>query len=355
MPSILKTVTAALLLATSSLALVARSPQHLDLRELGLPERRADPSLTGYLGAFFLGDEPDVYFYLSNGNDAISFKALNGGKAVIVPSAGTGGVRDPAIVPGGGAEAGKKWYIVGTDLDIGKTSWDAAQRTGSRGIFVWESTDLINWKNERLVQVEDKTAGMVWAPEALWDANKGQYLVHWASKFYAASDTAHTGTPSNIKIRFAYTSDFKTFSAPATYIDYAPTNIIDLNILPYGSSDTNAYLRFLKDETLKNVFVEYSTTGLNGTWTRPGGSGAYIRAQTEGPAAYWDNKAAGKVNLLVDYYGGNGYAPVTTTNPRSNSGWANASTADFPGGLRHGSVLPITAAQYGALSAAKWA
>lgn len=120
MPSILKTVSAALLLATSSLALVARSPQYLDLRELGLPERRADPSLTGYLGAFFLGDEPDVYFYLSNGNDAISFKALNGGKAVIVPSEGTGGVRDPAIVPGGGAKAGKKWYIVGTDLDIGK-------------------------------------------------------------------------------------------------------------------------------------------------------------------------------------------------------------------------------------------
>lgn len=226
MPSILKSVAAALLLATSSLALVARNPQHLDLRELGLPERRADPSLTGYLGAFFLGNEPDVYFYLSNGNDAISFKALNGGKAVIVPSSGTGGVRDPAIVPGGGAEAGKKWYIVGTDLDIGKvcvttsrtqrldsitmsilteaqTTWDAAQRTGSRGIFVWESTDLVKWTNERLVQVEDKTAGMVWAPEAIWDANKGQYLVHWASKFYAASDTGHTGSPSNIKIRFA--------------------------------------------------------------------------------------------------------------------------------------------------------
>lgn len=84
-----------------------------------------------------------------------------------------------------------------------QTTWDAAQRTGSRGIFVWESTDLINWTNERLVQVEDKTAGMVWAPEALWDANKGQYLVHWASKFYAASDSGHTGTPSNIKIRFA--------------------------------------------------------------------------------------------------------------------------------------------------------
>lgn len=175
---------------------------------------------------------------------------------------------------------------------------------------------------------------------------------------------SHFNEPSQTAPEFSFractdqndtdTSDFKTFSTPATYIDYAPTNIIDLNILPYGSSDKNAYLRFLKDETLKNVFVEYSTTGLNGTWTRPGGSGAYIRAQTEGPASYWDNKAAGKVNLLVDYYGGNGYAPVSTTNPRSNSGWANASTANFPSGLRHGGVLPITAAQYSALSGAKW-
>ena len=39
------------------------------------------------------------------------------------PTKGTGGVRDPTIVPGGGKEAGKKWYIVGTDLNIGKVTW----------------------------------------------------------------------------------------------------------------------------------------------------------------------------------------------------------------------------------------
>ena len=71
-------------------------------------------------------------------------------------------------------------------------------------IFVWESTDLINWKNERVVKVEDNVAGMVWAPEAIWDEDKGrpkalsvveyslsgdltrtpgQYLVYWASRF----------------------------------------------------------------------------------------------------------------------------------------------------------------------------
>ncbi len=170
-------------LAELTKALESQTPQ----------EKRADASLAGYLGVFFLGSDPYVYFYLSNGNDPLSLKALNRGSPIMKPTKGTGGVRDPAIVRGGGTEAGRKWYIVGTDLDIGKvrrargcvrlasadrwqTNWGASQRTGSRGIFVWESTDLINWENERLAVVEDNTAGMVWAPEAIWDAEKSQLI-----------------------------------------------------------------------------------------------------------------------------------------------------------------------------------
>ncbi|ORY61689.1 glycoside hydrolase family 43 protein [Pseudomassariella vexata] len=313
--------------------------------------RRADSSLVGYLGAFFLGADPYVYFYLSNGNDPLSFKALNQGQPVLKPTKGTGGVRDPAIVQGGGSEAGKKWYIVGTDLDIGKTNWDASQRTGSRGIFVWESTDLVNWVNERLVTVEDATAGMVWAPEAIWDASKGQYLVHWASKFYSASDTSHTGTPSNIRIRYSYTSDFKTFTAPQIYIDNSPTDIIDLDILPLDSSGTS-YLRFMKDETAKTVFMESSTNGLFGSWVRAGGNSGIITSQVEGPAAYRDNQVENKVHVLLDFYGGDGYRPYESTEPKSNQ-WTASSRSAFPTNLRHGSVLPINQTLYNALST-KW-
>lgn len=118
---------AAVLLVASYFALAAPgfddSLETLNLRAMGLPAaKRVDSSLTGYLGAFFLGNDPDVYFYLSQDNNAISFSALNGGRPVLVPTVGTGGVRDPAIVTGGGTEAGKKWYIVGTDLDISKVS-----------------------------------------------------------------------------------------------------------------------------------------------------------------------------------------------------------------------------------------
>ncbi|KAF6822262.1 glycoside hydrolase family 43 protein [Colletotrichum plurivorum] len=334
----------------AGLAATAAFASPVDLTHDAALARRADPSLTGYLGAFFLGAEPNVYLYLSNGNNPTSFRALNAGAPVLRPTKGTGGVRDPALVEGGGADKDKKWFIVGTDLDIGKdqTTWDAAQRQGSKGIFVWETTDLVNWTGERLVVVEDASAGMVWAPEAIWDAQKGQYLVHWASKFYPASDPNHTGAPGAIVIRYAYTSDFRTFSAPQTYIDKSPTNIIDLNILP-TSSDGRSFVRFLKDESLKTVFVEVSTTGLFGTWNRPGGASAIIQSGVEGPAAYWDNQVAGRAHVLLDFYGEDGYRPYQTGNVASNAGWTASERSGFPSGLRHGSVLPINQTLYDAL------
>jgi hypothetical protein len=190
---------------------------------------------------------------------------------------------------------------------------------------------------------------MVWAPDAIWDAEKGQYLVHWASKFYPTSDPQHKGSPSAIRIRYAYTSDFKTFSAPQDYINRSPTNIIDLNILPLGDK---TYARFMKDETAKTVFTEISTTGLFGTWTRPAGSNAIITSGVEGPAAYWDNQVDGKAYLLLDFYGSDGYRPYETTDVKSGK-WTASNRSGFPKNLRHGSVLPVNATIASALSA-KW-
>lgn len=181
----------------------------------------------------------------------------------------------------------------------------------------------------------------------------GKYLVHWASKFYADDDTGHTGTPTTSQIRYAHTSDFRTFSEPKTYIDKTPVSVIDLNILPY-QDESDTYLRFIKDEGKTQVFVEVSTTGLFGEWTRPGGDDAYIRGGVEGPASYWDNKVAGQAHLLVDYYGADGYHPVVNDEPDSNSGWTNSSQTNFPTHLRHGGVISVTAAQMDALSEA-WA
>ncbi|KAH6702013.1 hypothetical protein BKA61DRAFT_661414 [Leptodontidium sp. MPI-SDFR-AT-0119] len=331
------------LLAVGTYALPAQPAESTEL------QTRADASLVGYLGVFFLGSAPNVYFYLSNGNNAFSFKALKGGSPILDPTLGTGGVRDPSIVNGGGAEAGKKWYIIGTDLDIAKTTWDASQRKGSLSIYVWESTDLINWGTERLVKVENNDAGMVWAPDAIWDSSKGQYLVHWASKFYSSSDTSHIGTPGADVIRYAYTSDFRTFSTPQTLISAGKTSLIDLAYVQLGA---NSYARFLKNESATNVYMERSDTGLFGTWSSPGGGTTFIHSGVEGPYAWKDNVVEGRVNLLLDYFGGDGYRPFTSTNMNANA-WVDADRSAFPTNLRHGSVIGITKDRYDALNA-KW-
>lgn len=125
-------------------------------------------------------------------------------------------------------------------------------------------------------------AGMVWAPGAIWYPAKGQYLVHWAFKFYSPSDTAHTSATGPEQIRYAYTPDLLTFSTPQTLISYAPTSIIDLCILPLSAS---TFVRSMKNESASNVFMEVSTNGLFGSWTRPGGKDAFVRSAVEGPYA----------------------------------------------------------------------
>jgi len=174
------------------------------------------------------------------------------------------------------------------------------------------------------------------------------------SNQYKASDTRHTGNPSTTQIRYAYTSDFKTFSPPQALINKSPTNIIDLTILPMPDSNGTSYLRFMKDESLKTVFVESTTTGLLGTWTRPGGASATIQGKgVEGPAAFWDNEKPGKAHLLLDFYNDDGYRPFESMDPDSNGGWKASDRGGFPKNLRHGSVMPINATLYAALSA-KW-
>ncbi|KAF9691417.1 hypothetical protein EKO04_010625 [Ascochyta lentis] len=310
----------------------------LDLTSHLTPRGNANASLTGYLGVFFLGAQPNVYFYHSTSANPLSMVPLNNGKPVIVPTLGTKGVRDPSIIS---APSSQTYYIIGTDLNIATTTWNLAQRNGSRSIFIWESTDLVNWTSERLITVEDASAGMVWAPSAIWDAKQNAYLVHWASKFYGPKDTAHTGSPGATKLRYAHTRDFITFSAPKDYIDYTPTNVIDLEFLNLGN---NEYARFLKDESAKTVFTEISSGGLFGTWTRPQGAGAVIERGVEGPAVFWDNEVDGKAHLLLDFYGGNGYRPYVSSDVEGGI-WAAEKTGAWPTGLRHGSVLSTTKEQ----------
>ncbi|HSX96919.1 MAG TPA: immunoglobulin-like domain-containing protein, partial [Streptomyces sp.] len=117
-----------------------------------LPEKEA---LKGYMFSYFTGegtsDGEQLYAALSKGNDPLKWRELNDGKPVLTSTLGEKGLRDPFIIR---SPEGDKFYQIATDLRIyGNGDWDASQRTGSKSIMVWESTDLVNWTNQRLVKV----------------------------------------------------------------------------------------------------------------------------------------------------------------------------------------------------------
>ena len=237
-------------------------------------------------------------------------------------------------------------------------------RTGSKGILTYESTDLLNWTDERLVVVEESTAGMVWAPDALWDNELGAYFVTWSSKFvsgrnsrhtwyallmpvfvqYEESDMNHTGdaiTP--LYVRAALTNDFTTYRAPTTYINNSPSDTLDQAFMRINDT---ALIRFIVGGGLDGPSVEVSYNGLLGDWAKPAGS---IAAGYEGPYGWWDNEVDGKAWLLCDLVGGSaGLRGWYSDEPESGLFTRNASSD--PTYMRHGSVLAITQKQYDALA-----
>ncbi|RVX42031.1 glycosyl hydrolase family 43 [Nonomuraea polychroma] len=312
-------------------------------------ELPAEQDYKGYLFSYFTGegtaDGEQVYFALSRGNDPLRWRELNGGKPVLTSTLGEKGLRDPFIIR---SPEGDKFYQIATDLRIfGNGNWDAAQRTGSKSIMVWESTDLVNWGEGRLVKVSPDTAGNTWAPEAYYDETLGAYVVFWASKLYAADDPNHTGNTYN-RMMYATTRDFRTFSEPKVWVDPG-YSVIDSTVIKHGGT----YYRYTKDERnnssttpcSKFILAETSTSLLNTKWdflSECIGKGAM--SQGEGPTIFKSNDQE-KWYLFIDEFGGRGYIPFESTNLASGT-WTPSANYSLPARPRHGTVIGVTQAEY---------
>mgnify|MGYP002508627035 CR=1 FL=1 len=89
----------------------------------------------------------------------------------------------PCITVAAYSGSGDRFFLIATDLCIAADGdWWKAQTEGSRSIMIWESEDLVHWSEQRMVEVNKKTAGCTWAPEAYYDEVTGEYLVFWASR-----------------------------------------------------------------------------------------------------------------------------------------------------------------------------
>jgi Glycosyl hydrolases family 43. len=297
----------------------------------------------GFLFVTFKGEQTpmteQVYFALSK--DGRNWTALNGGEPVLVSQLGEKGVRDPYLLR---AHDGSRFYLIATDLSINlNRDWGRAVRAGSKSVVIWESTNLVQWSEPRLVKVAPDDAGCTWAPEAIYDEETKEYMVFWASTTQRDDFAKH-------RIWAARTKDFKTFGEPFIYIE-KPTTVIDTTIVHDGTN----YYRFTKDEKFKAITMEVSPK-LNGEWRDvPNFSLAQLRGY-EGPECYLVEPASeGKPPtwcLILDFYSrGLGYQPFITHDLPGGQ-FTKAEGFSFPFRFRHGSILPLKKAEFEQLEAA---
>ncbi|GGS06688.1 hypothetical protein GCM10010269_52000 [Streptomyces humidus] len=312
-----------------------------------VPELPVKEALKGYMFSYFTGegtaDGEQLYAALSKGDDPLKWRELNDGKPVLTSTLGEKGLRDPFIIR---SPEGDKFYQIATDLRIyGNGDWDRSQRSGSKSIMVWESTDLVHWTDQRLVKVSPDSAGNTWAPEAYYDSKLGQYVVFWASKLY--DNPAHSGDTYN-RMMYATTRDFYTFSEPKVWVDRG-YSVIDSTVIQHDGT----YFRLSKDErnnssstpNSKFVFEEKSDSLLNLSWTAVAeGIGKGAMNAAEGPLVFKSN-TEDKWYAFLDEFGGRGYIPFETKDLASGV-WTPSTGYDLPSKPRHGTVLPVTQAEY---------
>lgn len=315
------------------------------------------PRYAGYLFVHFAGDATadgeQIRFALSRGNDPLHWRALNGGRPVLISTVGDQGVRDPYVIR---APGGDRFYIIATDLRMagrGGSAWWEVQRHGSRSIIVWESTDLVRWSAPRLAKVAPDEAGNTWAPEAAWDARLGKFIVFWASKLYGAEDKGRHGNTHN-RMLYATTDDFRSFS-PARVWDDPGHSVIDATVIEHAGR----YYRYSKDDRdppQATRCAKSITAQKSASLTAPAyefiadciGRGAI--GDGEGPLVFKSNTEE-KWYLFIDEYGHQGYVPFETTDLDAGT-WTRAKAYRMPPNPRHGAVIPVTQAEYDRLLAA---
>src|SRR5699024_7671567 len=167
-----------------------------------------------YVWAFFTGEGvggEEISLAASRGNDALSWNTLNDGEPLFESEFGEEGLRDPFILR---SPDGNTCCLIATDMkiDVRPDGSAGAQPNGTLVVEEWESTDLVNWSEQRHVVFSDEHAANTGAPEAYWDEERGTYVMYWASNLYDTTDPAERTAPTYNRMMYATTDDFVTFS-----------------------------------------------------------------------------------------------------------------------------------------------
>ena len=287
-------------------------------------------------------DGEQVYFALST--DGFHWEKVNYGEPVLWSEFGEKGVRDHTII----RTRNGKFYILATDLSLAncfndkyEKSWQNITRYGSKSLAMWESNDLINWSEEKMIELGDKNFGCVWAPDVIYDPRNGDYMIHWSS--------SHSCNNYEDKaIYYTRTKDFENFMAPQLLCRKEDSGIIDSAIY----EENGMYYRFIKSESNPAAIILEEGKTLTGEYHRLKAFDEEMKKLQQGvyeaPTAF--KLKDGRWCLMLDFYGvsgeGQGYVPFICEDISTGRFIRSDASFSFPYGFKHGTVLTITMEEY---------
>ena len=300
-------------------------------------KQAANVKTSAYLFAYFTGNdikEESVHFAVSN--NGYNFRALNNNQAVIDSKqiSSSGGIRDPHILRGAD---GKTFYMVTTDM-VSAKGWDA-----NRAMVLLKSTDLVNWSST-VINIQKKYPNnenlkRVWAPQTIYDAQKGKYMIYWSMQHGNDID----------KIYYAYANaDFTDLETEPKQLFFSPTNgaCIDGEII---FKDNKYHLFFKTEGSGAGIKVAVSDKLTEGYVLKD----QYVQQTkypVEGAGVFKLNNSDDYI-LMYDLYTKGKYQFTKTSDLENFSVIDNAVTMNFH--PRHGTVMPITAKELARLES-KW-
>ncbi len=295
----------------------------LTLAAAGSPAAAAGP-FGGYVMGYFT-ESPnrlanDYGLHLAVSTDGLNWTPLNQNNPVVTPTAGTGGLRDPFIL----RKQDDTFAVVATDLN----GTDFTQP--NQYIHVWDSVNLRSFTGYRRVRMHTMNTH-TWAPEAFWDASRGQYGIIYS---------AHNGTRDVFMVN--YTTDFVTVSAPQVFFDPG-FNVLDAT-MHLGGGTNYLYYKNLSNGRLYGARSSSLNPGSfnSGTYTAGvvnGGIEAPIVVKAYDRNEWW---------LWGDSFSPvNGEFYVWRSGNVNTDSWSALTKAQYtqPLNAKHATIAPITATE----------
>ena len=300
---------------------------------LGFPGRAlAQSAYAGYVMGYFTespANRADNYgLHLAVSADGLYWTPLNQNNPVVTPTAGTRGLRDPFIQR---LQDGT-FVVLATDLN----GTDFTQ--ANQYIHCWDSPDLrtfIGYRRLRMHTMNTHT----WAPEAFWDAARGQYGIIYS---------ANSGGRDTFWVN--YTSDFRTVGNAQLFFDPG-FNVLDATMHINGTTNYLYYKSFsdgrlygARSNTLNPRSFDrgtYTSGVVNGGIEAP----IVVKANNRNEWFLWGDSFAPN----------NGELYVWRSSDINSNSWTPLNKAQYtqPLNAKHPTITPITAQEHANLLA-RW-